>query len=310
MSLIISYIGSNGCVIAGDKRRIGFLGDKEKREKLEEDLYSGAIKNDEELIKRAGQLQISLKITDDAKKVRNIDDNVVVGEVASKTPFEARRKRIYATTNGYAIVELLGSNIDKIQEGDSSIIVFGNKITKKMANEAIQKHWKSVKSLNDIANVFKKVMDEISDKTPSVSKKYDIFTKHSNLDKKEAQKILRETIVLDVKRLQKWREDLKKEQMKVSKTIELASKIINEGEIGKINSIDGNKLKVVLNKDIQAFDVEWNMTAGPGDLIEMNIDDPSNVKVGDIAVIENENLCIKRTKSSLMCDVILCRADK
>ncbi len=179
-----------------------------------------------------------------------------------------------------------------------------------MANEAIQKHWKSVKSLNEIANVFKKVMGEVSSKTPSVSNKYDVFTKHSGLDKKEAQKILREAIVLDVKRLQKWREDLKKEQMKVSKTIELASKIIDEGEIGKINSINGNNLNVILNKDIQAFDVEWNMIAGPGDLIEMNIDDTSDVKVGDTAIIENENLCIKRTKSTLMCEVILCRADK
>lgn len=310
MSLIMSYVGSNGCVIAGDKRRIGFLGDKEKREQLEEDLYSGIITTDEELIKRAGALQISLKITDDAEKVRIIDDNVVVGEVAFKTPFEARRKRIYGATNGFIIVELIGSNIDKMQDGDSSIIVFGNKITKKMANEYLQKHWKSKISLKDVAGIFKTVMEEVASKTPSVGKKYDIFIKHSNLDKKESQKILREAVVADVKRLQEWREDLKKEQMKVSKTIELASKIINEGEIGKVKSIDGNKLKVVLNKDIQAFDVEWNLVAEPENLIEMNIDDPSSVEVGDMAVIENENLCIRRTKSTLQCEVILCKADK
>ncbi|MGF7118883.1 DUF2121 domain-containing protein [Methanobacterium oryzae] len=310
MSLIMSYVGSNGCVIAGDKRRIGFLGDKEKREKLEEDLYSGIIKTDEELIKRAGALQISLKITDDAEKVRVIDDNVVVGEVAFKTPFEARRKRIYAATNGYIIVELIGSNIDKMQDGDSSIIVFGNKITKKMANEHLQKHWKSKINLKDVAEIFKKVMEEVASKTPSVGKKYDIFIKHSNLDKKESQRILREAVVVDVKKLQEWRENLKKEQMEVSKTIEFASKIINEGEIGKVKSIDGNKLKIILNKDIQAFDVEWNLVAEPGNLIEMNIDDPSTVEVGDMAVIENENLCIRRTKSTLQCEVILCKADK
>ncbi len=310
MSLIMSYVGSNGCVIAGDKRRIGFLGDKEKREKLEEDLYSGIIATDEELVKRAGALQISLNITDDAEKVRVIDDNVVVGEVAVKTPFEARRKRIYGATNGYIIVELIGSNIDKMQDGDSSIIVFGNKITKKMANEHLQKHWKSKISLKDVAEIFKTVMGEVASKTPSVGKKYDVFIKHSNLDKKESQKILREAVVEDVKKLQEWRENLKKEQMEVSKTIELASKIINEGEIGKVKSIDGNKLKIILNKDIQAFDVEWNLVAEPGNLIEMNTDDPSSVEVGDIAVIENENLCIRRTKSTLQCEVILCKADK
>ncbi len=309
MSLIIAYIGSNGCIIAGDKRRIGFLGDKDKREQLEKDLYSGTIKTDEELLKKARMLQISLKINDDAKKVRNVDINVVVGEVTSKTPFEARRKRIYATTNGYAILELLGSNIHKIQEGSSSIIVFGNEITKKIANESLKKHWKSKIKFNQIENIFKKVMDEVSSKTPSVSKKYDILIKNPQLEKKEALKVLRDSIVADVKRLQEWREKLKKEQVKVSRTIELASKIINEGEIGKIDSIDGNKLKIMLNKDIQAFDVEWNMVAGPGNLIDMNVDDSSDVKTGDIAVIENEFLCIKRTRSALMCEVILCRAD-
>jgi len=309
MSLIISYIGSNGCVVAGDKRRIGFLGDKEKREQLEESLYSGTIKNDDELIKNAGKLQISLKIIDKAKKVRNVNDEVVVGEVTSKTPFEARRKRIYATTNGYAIVELLGSNIDKINEGDSSIIVFGNKITKKIANESLKKHWKSKTSLNEIKSIFKMVMDEVSSQTPSVSKEYDIFTKHSPLGKEEAKKVLRNSIVADVKSLQEWRENLKEEQIRVSKTIELASKIIDEGEIGKVKDIDGKKLKVILNNDIEAFDVEWNMVAGPGNLIEMNLDDSSDVEIGDTVVIENENLCIKRNKSSLVCEVILCRAE-
>jgi len=309
MSLIISYIGSNGCVIAGDKRRIGFLGDEEKREKLEESLYSGTIKSDDDLIKNAGRLQISIKITDEADKVRNVDENVLVGEVTSKTPFKAKRKRIYATTNGYAIVELLGSNIDKIQEGDSSIIVFGNKITKKIANKSLKKHWKSKTNLNEIKDIFKRVMDEVSSQTPSVSKKYDIFIKHPQLGKKEAKKVLRDSIVADVKRLQEWREELKKEQIRVSKTIELASKIIDEGEIGKVKGIDGNKLKVILNNDIQAFDVEWNMVAGPGNLIEMNLDDSSDVEIGDKVVIENENLCIKRTRSGLVCEVILCRAE-
>lgn len=309
MSLIISYIGSNGCVIAGDKRRIGFLGDKDNREKLEEYLYAGAIQTDDELIKIAKELEISINITDDAQKVRSIDDNVVVGEVSSKTPFEARRKRIYGATNGYIITELLGSNIDKMQDGDSSIIVFGNKITKKMANESLQKHWKSKLNLNDVSNILRKVLDEVSSKTPSVSKEFDIITKHSNLDKKEAQKVLRETIVEDVKRLQKWREELKEQQINVSKTIELASKIVNEGIIGEIESIDDKKLFVMLNRDIQAFDVEWNMVAGPGDLIEMKTDDSSSLNVGDMVIIENENLCIARTKSPLQCEVILCKIE-
>ena len=307
MSLIISYIGSNGCVMAGDKRRIGFFGDKEKREKLEEYLYAGAIQTDEELIKVAGEQEVTLKISDDAEKIRSIDD-VVVGEVRFKTPFETKRKRIYGTTNGYLIAELSGSEIKKVENGATSIVVFGNKITKQMANEIIKTHWKSKASLENVSEVFKKVMDEISGKTPSVSEEYDILIRHSGLDKKEAQKHLREVLVKDVKELQKWREGLRKQLATDAKSIKMASNIINEGQIGKVKSIDGTKLGIVLDKGIQALDMEWNVVAEPGNLIEMNTDDPSSVKIGDIAVIENENLCIKRTKCALTCNVILCKS--
>ena len=88
----MSYIGRNGCVMAGDKRRIGFFGDKDKREKLEEYLYAGAIITDEELFKVAEEQEITLKVVDDAEKVRVIDD-VVVGEVRYKTPFETKEKK-------------------------------------------------------------------------------------------------------------------------------------------------------------------------------------------------------------------------
>lgn len=307
MSLIISYIGSNGCVMVGDKRRIGFFGDKDKREKLEEYLYSGAIQTDDELVKVAEEQEITLKISDDAEKIRNIGD-VVVGEVRFKTPFETKRKRIYGTTNGYIITELSGSDIKKVENGTSSIVVFGNKVTKQMANEILKKQWKSKASLENVESVFKMVMNEISSKTPSVSNEYDIITKHSGLDKKEAQKHLREILIKDVKELQKWREGLRQQLDTNAKSIQMASKIINEGEIGKVQSINGDKIGIVLDKGIQALDMEWNVMAGPGGLIEMNTDDPLSVQIGDVAVIENENLCIKRTKCSLTCNVILCKS--
>ncbi len=41
----------------------------------------------------------------------------------------------------------------------------------------------------------------------------------------------------------------------------------------------------------------------------MTAEDGSKVSRGDLAVIENENLCINRTKESLNCDFILCRAE-
>ncbi|WP_414468573.1 DUF2121 domain-containing protein [Methanobacterium sp. ACI-7] len=309
MSLIMSYVGRNGCVMAGDKRRIGFLGDKENREKLEKLLYAGAIITDKELIIISKDLGITLNISDEAEKVREIGD-VLVGEVRFKTPFETKRKRIYGTTNGYVITELIGSNIEKYEDGDSSIVVFGNKITKAKANELIQKNWKSKASLQNVSQVFKIVMEEISKITPSVSKEYDIYTKEIKLDKNEAKNLLMETIVKDVKELQEMREGLRKQLDEAAKSIEMASKIVLEGEVGMVKSIEKDSLKILLKEGIQALDMEWNTVADSGTLIEMNIDDPSSVRIGDMAVIENENLCIKRTGSNLQCNVILCRTDK
>ena len=37
MSLIIAYIGKKGCVMAADKRKIGYFGDKKNLETLEEE---------------------------------------------------------------------------------------------------------------------------------------------------------------------------------------------------------------------------------------------------------------------------------
>ena len=49
--------------------------------------------------------------------------------------------------------------------------------------------------------------------------------------------------------------------------------------------------------------------AKPSETIKMTVEDISKVSKGDLAVIENENLCIKRTKESLNCEFILCKSD-
>lgn len=305
----MTYIGRNGCVMIGDKRRIGFFGDKESIKKLEEELYSGKIKNDQELLNRSDSLNVTIKVIDDAKKVRSLGD-VVVGEVRFKTTMETRRKRIYATTNGYNIVELLGSNIEKIQKGETSIIVFGNKITKKIANDAISKKWKSKTSLKDIGELFKVIMNEVALLTPSISKEYDLYIKSRKMNKNEAQKILRESIVRDVKLLEKWRNKLKDDLLEKARSIEMARKIVIDGEIGRVKNISGDQVEVILNNDIEALDIDWNVIAQPGETVSMGINDPLKVKEGDLVVIENENLCIKRTKSQLNCEVILCKRDE
>ena len=93
MSLIIAYIGKKGCVMASDKRKIGYFGNKENLEILENELYNAVIRDDDEFLKRAEELGISIKITDDANKI-SIVENTIRGEVSTKGTFETKRKRI------------------------------------------------------------------------------------------------------------------------------------------------------------------------------------------------------------------------
>ena len=123
------------------------------------------------MLRRAAELDITLKIIDDAEKVREIGE-VVVGEVRFKTTFETKRKRIYATTGSYSIIELLGSTIKTMKTGETSIIVFGNKITKEITNEALKKYLTNKISLKGISEIFKSIIKEVSSTTPTVSKEY------------------------------------------------------------------------------------------------------------------------------------------
>lgn len=305
MSLIISYISSKGCVMIGDKRRIGFLGDEKNREILEEKLYSGEIKTQKELLKEANSAAISLKITDDAEKVREIGD-VLVGEVKYRTPAKTLRKRIYGTSHAYHLVKLTGSNIDSMEQGGSSIIVFGNQITKKLANEIISQQWKSRTSLQEVGELFQKVMEAVAEVTPSVSEEYDLLMVHPALDKKAAHNLLRSTIVQDVKDLAQWRAELKDKMVTAAREMEIASRIMTEGVVGTVSKIDNHELEVKLGKGVLALDTNWNELAQKDETVRMQVEDPSLVKTGDMVVIKDENLCISRSGANLSCDVILC----
>ena len=304
MSLIIAYVGKKGCVMASDKRKIGYFGDKQNLKELESDLYSGKIDNDEDFLKRADELGISIKITDDANKLKIIG-NSIRGEVSTKGTFETRRRRIYGTTNGYQIVELLGSDTESRKAGKSGVIVFGNEYAKRAAETLIRRNWKSSQSLRYMGEIFEDIIHEVALKTPTVGKNVDILMQQPKFDESEAQKHLNITIDHDIKVLTKFRQELTEKLVQQSIEIERANKIINKGEVGKVVNIDGNMLFVQLNNKTQALDENWKQLAGPGQNILM-FTDSDNVKIGDKVVIENEDLCLKKDKSSLKCDIILC----
>lgn len=304
MSLIIAYVGKKGCVMASDKRKIAYFGNKENLEALESELYNGEIATDEELYKRAKDFDISIKISDDGNKIDTVG-NTVMGEVASKGAFETKRRRIYGTTNGYQIIEIIGSEIVSRSAGEKAIIIFGNNFAKKEAEALISKKWKSTLSLKYMGDIFKEIINEVSQKTPTLGDKFDVLIQQPKFTADEAQKYLNETIDQDVKVLAKIRQKLQEDLIEKSREIELASKIINEGDIGEVSSIEGNMLQVTLNDKTHAFDNNWRQLAKPKGKVIMFCE-TDDVKIGDKVVIENENLCLEKNKSNLSCNIILC----
>lgn len=304
MSLIIAYIGKKGCVMAADKRKIEYFGDKKQLRTLEEELYSGAIESDEKFLKRAEELGISIKITDDANKLKVVG-NCIRGEVSTKGTFETKRRRIYGTTNGYQIIELLGSETKSRKAGKKGIILFGNQYAKQLAESLISKNWKSSLSLRYMGEVFEDILSQVSSKTPTVGDKFDVLIQQPSFSDSSAQKHLNITIDHDIKVLTKFRQELTEQLVQQSLAIDMANKIIEKGDIGRVVAIDGNMLQVQLNDKTQAMDGNWKQLAGPGQNVLM-FTESDNVKIGDKVVIENEDLCLKKDKSSLRCDIILC----
>ena len=302
MSLIIAYVGKKGCVMASDKRRIAYFGNN--RQSLEDELYNGNITTDEELYKRAKELDVPIKITDDADKLR-IVGNTVRGEVSTKGTHETKRKRIYGTTNGYQVVELIGSETKSRQAGEKGIILFGNDFAKRQAETLIKRKWKASHSLRLMGDIFKEILEEISLKTPTIGNEFDILIQQPKYTPSEAQMHLNITIDADIKVLAKYRQQLTEELVQKSIEIELANKIINDGPIGKVESVDGKMIEVRLNDKTQAYNFNWKPLAGPNGKVIMFADTP-DVKIGDKVVIKDEVLCLKKNSSPLTCNIILC----
>ena len=209
------------------------------------------------------------------------------------------------TTNGYQIVELIGSETKSRRAGEKGIIIFGNNYAKHLAQNLIQRKWKASQSLKYMGEVFEDVLREVASKTPTVGDKYDTLIQQPSYSAATAQQHLNMTIDQDIKVLIKFRQDLTEKLVQQSIEIEMAGKIINEGEVGRVVSIDGNMLFVQLNDKTQALDENWKQKAAPGQNVLM-FTESGNVKLGDKVVIEDEKLCLKKDKSPLDCNIILC----
>jgi hypothetical protein len=107
MSLVIALAASREAVIGADRRAIAFLGSCPE---LEEELYSGQIKDDQQLLDRARELGADLQITSHREKVWRRGD-LLVGEVTEISAVLSRRRRIYLTPGASLQVDITSGGL-------------------------------------------------------------------------------------------------------------------------------------------------------------------------------------------------------
>jgi len=171
MTLVMGFIGKRGAVMAGDRREITFLGDREAVEGLERELYGGGIVTDGDLARRARELGVALSIRDDKVKVRE-QEGVLVGEVTSFEGGVLRRRRLYASAGAYAILDFDGpSRTLRGRGGAGNFVVLGNERTKAIAHRCIRERWRDG-DLRDAAEIIARAMEVAGRATPSVSREF------------------------------------------------------------------------------------------------------------------------------------------
>ena len=78
-----------------------------------------------------------------------------------------------------------------------------------------------------------------------------------------------------------------------------------KGRQRQFHQVGVEMFEIKLNNKTQAFDFKWKQLAAPGGKVVM-FTESKDVKTGDKVVIEDGTLCIKRDKSPLNCNIILC----
>jgi len=159
VSLVMAFSGRKRAIVGGDRRSITFFGEAEA---LEEELYDGRIRTDEELARRAEELGVRILVSDSRDKVWK-RGFVLVGEVTEVSLGSDRRRRIYVTPGRYLLVDISKGRAVVKTEGKTSLVVFGNKITKRLANERLG--WQ--RSFDHA--VFKSAFEDIRKLTASIS---------------------------------------------------------------------------------------------------------------------------------------------
>ena len=163
----MAFTGKKEAIIGGDRRSIDFLG---RCPELEEELYSGKIRTDEELRSRAAATCSSLQVSDGKDKVWRAGD-ILVGEVTESSASGTKRRRIYALPGAFIMVDISGDQARIIDKGKSTVLVLGNIVTKKIAAEVVQKAGGRITE-----DIFRTVFEEAGRRTASVSREYSVLS--------------------------------------------------------------------------------------------------------------------------------------
>jgi hypothetical protein len=169
LSLVVAFAGKDRAMIGGDRRSIAFFGGAEA---LEEELYSGKIRTDEELKKRAEDLGSMIQIADGREKVwKRKDGEVLVGEVTEISLERQRRRRVYLVAGGYVLAEISKKRAEISKRGRSTLVILGNLFTREFAYKRLGAAGKPPE-LSSMKSLF----EEARRATASVSPDYTLLT--------------------------------------------------------------------------------------------------------------------------------------
>jgi len=187
MSLVIALSASRKAVIGADQRAIAFLGSCSQ---LEEELYSGRIRDDRELEARAKEHNAIIQVSDGREKVWRCGD-ILVGEVAEFSARISRRRRIYVAPGVSLQVDIASDEhagegntggTAKIRAwGGVGCIIFGNRFTQKLAADEVALAGGRVNEA-----LIEGILSKAGERTASVSREHTILSSDANLSDAKA----------------------------------------------------------------------------------------------------------------------------
>jgi hypothetical protein len=165
--LVIALASRKEALVAGDRRSITFL---RSCQQLEEELYSGEIRDEEELLARAKTLKATLQISDGRQKVWRKGD-LLAGEVTEISPSEERRRRVYVAPGAYLLVEIACGRAEITRKSSSGLVILGNRFTQSLSKKRVQEASGRIDE-----RLLRAIFEEAGLSTPSVSREFDLLS--------------------------------------------------------------------------------------------------------------------------------------